>query len=550
MFADIILIKNKLLVVRFSGTVKSRLCLWLKTIFSTYSIKKKIFVTPVVTIILLFLTSVISLVGLNRQRILINEIFDKRFKLYHQSSEVVKKINIVHTNMYKGIVWQLIGYDMNSVKVLLDSQVPLIDDVISMIKNILSSEALKSDERKIFISVLNNLEEYRTRALYAIDSALEGNDITTASLILQMGDDQFWILYDSLNELMKLQSELSKESVDKSQDSVANFSVFSTIFTILALLISIALSIFIGNLIVDPVNRVIDILRKGGNKSEDLHQLESITANDEIGEFAHYFSGYISEIEATTNELVVTRDQLWGEMQLAKKIQTALVPKIPILNDYQVTAELVPAEQVGGDYFDIINVKGRDWIVIGDVSGHGVPAGLIMMMLQTSIKTVLYHEPDITPSRLLERVNEVITDNINALGEDKYITITILCRHEDGRFTYSGLHEDILIYRANSNSVEKIKTDGMWLGIKSDIEPYMQDESLMMGINDVLLLYTDGVTESFGADKKIYSRDRLIDQLKKSGKFTTNEIRDNIRDDLKSYVQHDDTTMIIMKRLV
>lgn len=81
-----------------------------------------------------------------------------------------------------------------------------------------------------------------------------------------------------------------------------------------------------------------------------------------------------------------------------------------------------PADDVGGDYYDVINIGGYDWIVIGDVSGHGVTAGLVMMMVQTSIHSVLQGNPGIKPSELIEQVNSVIIGNIRKFNENKYLT--------------------------------------------------------------------------------------------------------------------------------
>ncbi len=134
-------------------------------------------------------------------------------------------------------------------------------------------------------------------------------------------------------------------------------------------------------------------------------------------------------------------------MKLAMIIHTALLPQNPGIKGYDIAIHMTPAKQVGDDYYDIINFDEMDWIVIGDVSGHGLPAGLVMMILQTSIKTVLYQFPNLHPSSLLKVVNRVITGNIRALGENKYITLTALSCVNDGNFFFSGLHEDIVIYR-------------------------------------------------------------------------------------------------------
>ncbi len=122
------------------------------------------------------------------------------------------------------------------------------------------------------------------------------------------------------------------------------------------------------------------------------------------------------KVEERTAELKKAMDALWGEMELAKKIQTTLLPRAPAIRGFEIATYMQPADQVGGDYYDIINAEGLDWLVIGDVSGHGVPAGLIMMMVQTAIHMAITAKPNLRPDVLLNRVNSVITENIAEAG--------------------------------------------------------------------------------------------------------------------------------------
>lgn len=522
---------------------------WAHNIINNLSVRKKIFVASNIGIFFILLLCIIFIGSLYKQRMLIDDIFNKRFHIYKQSSEIVRKINVIHANMYKGYVWALTGYQWPIVETLLTQQIALLDESSNLIKDILKSDVLTETERNVFTSILKNHEEYKIRSIYAKDSALQGGDITTASVMLQMGDEQFLILYENLNELMKIQNDLSRESHENSIRSFANVLYFTSLFVACAVFISIFISITISRFLMDPVSRLVRILRKSSVDSVDFSLFDQIESKDEIGMFARYFKKYLTDIKTTTHELVATRDALWGEMKLAKKIQTTLLPKSPCLSGYEVSVHMTPAEEVGGDYYDIINAAGRDWIIIGDVSGHGVPAGLIMMMLQTSIKTVLSKSADIAPSKLIADINVVLTHNIKALGEDKYITLLVLAIHENGRLIYSGLHEDIMIYRAGSREVELIKTEGMWLGIRGEIGAMLQDASLHMEIGDTLLLYTDGVTDAVDGNGDRFSKKHLEDALRQLHDRSTEAIKDGILSALEHYQQQDDVTMIVIRRL-
>jgi predicted ATPase/serine phosphatase RsbU (regulator of sigma subunit) len=206
-----------------------------------------------------------------------------------------------------------------------------------------------------------------------------------------------------------------------------------------------------------------------------------------------------AQVAERTEELRKTLAELWSEMDLARKIQTVLLPSDTRFRDYEVSAVMVPASTVGGDYYDIIRTEGADWVLIGDVSGHGVTAGLTMMMIQTAIRTVVLggeaELAKLTPAQVLRKVNAAVRSNLQKVDEDHYMTITGL-KLEGSRVRYSGLHQDILIYRAASRAVERVATRGMWIGPVDDIGPLLQDDTMELHSGDIVLLFTDGITEA------------------------------------------------------
>jgi predicted ATPase/serine phosphatase RsbU (regulator of sigma subunit) len=206
-----------------------------------------------------------------------------------------------------------------------------------------------------------------------------------------------------------------------------------------------------------------------------------------------------TQVAQRTEELRRTLAELWSEMDLARKIQTVLLPNETRFRDYEVSAMMVPASTVGGDYYDIIRTDGSDWVMIGDVSGHGVTAGLTMMMIQTAIRTVVLSGGEgreaLTPSQVLAKVNAAVRSNLRKVDEDHYMTITGL-QLEGSSVRYSGLHQDILVYRAASRVVERVATRGMWIGPVDDIGPLLRDDTLELANGDIVLLFTDGITEA------------------------------------------------------
>jgi serine phosphatase RsbU (regulator of sigma subunit) len=219
------------------------------------------------------------------------------------------------------------------------------------------------------------------------------------------------------------------------------------------------------------------------------------------------------KVAEQTAELQRALAELWSEMDLARKIQTVLVPSEPKAPGFEIAAEMRPAATVGGDYFDVFEMGGATWFLIGDVSGHGVTAGLIMMMAQTAVRTTVEtlsrHGETPTPARVLALVNGAIRANIEKIGKDQYMTVTALCVR-DGVVQHAGLHQDILVYRAATGTIEAIETNGIWLGVVDDAAPLLADETFELHDGDAMLLYSDGIVEGrLAGTHETFGPDRL-----------------------------------------
>lgn len=249
-------------------------------------------------------------------------------------------------------------------------------------------------------------------------------------------------------------------------------------------------------------------------------------------------------------DLKAARDALWGEMEVAKRIQTSLLPRTKFVGGYEVAAVMVPADEVGGDYFDVIESSpGETWVAIGDVSGHGVESGLIMMMAQTSVFSTVNRAGGQKPSQVLREVNQVLKKNISRLGTDRYMTCMALQLLPD-RINFAGKHQDLFIYRARSGTVEVVSTDGVWLGIVDDIGDLLADDTRPIEPDDVVLLFTDGVTEAMNGNRQLFGDDRLRQALARTAHLDPDAIvRTVVREVTGFMTRHsDDITVVALKR--
>ena len=250
-------------------------------------------------------------------------------------------------------------------------------------------------------------------------------------------------------------------------------------------------------------------------------------------------------------ELRKARDSIWSEMELAKRIQTALLPDKEKISGYEITAKMIPAKEVGGDYYDILETADGDkWVTIGDVSGHGVDSGLIMMMAQTSMMSVVNTSSNPKPSDVLCAINTVINENISRLGSDHYMTMMAL-KFNENFMTVAGKHQDLVIYREETNRIETITTSGTWLGIAKKIGNFQKDLEVPFHEGDILLLYTDGITEATNEAGEMFGMQRLEQTLDQYAHLPVGKILDRIIITVTEFQdeQHDDMTLLIVKKM-
>lgn len=245
-----------------------------------------------------------------------------------------------------------------------------------------------------------------------------------------------------------------------------------------------------------------------------------------------------------------------NELNIAKQIQTGMLPKNIKIPGHEISTFMQSVDEVGGDYFDIIRKNSNNfWINIGDVSGHGLSAGLISMILQTATLMAIEADSNIAPEHLMILNNKVIYDIIkNRLYYSQFITALFLRGNEAGQYYYTGAHENIFIYRAQKNRVETITVDGIWLGLVPDIKNSAKISigKFKLESNDILFLYTDGVTETRNPYKEIFSDEKIMIFLQRNGQKNANEIKELFLSELNEFKhnakQQDDVTFIVVKK--
>jgi serine phosphatase RsbU (regulator of sigma subunit) len=245
------------------------------------------------------------------------------------------------------------------------------------------------------------------------------------------------------------------------------------------------------------------------------------------------------------------RQKLQKEMEMAKQVQMSILPRFVEDEAYRITAHMTPADQVGGDYYDFYNINGKRWIAIGDVTGHGMNSGLMMLMAQTGFSTYLNStsNPDILEG--FSAINKTLHMNMmDRTKQELYMTFTALSADNDGHFEHVGKHEDILVYRKSTGKVETVKSDGFWMGLVPDVKPMLAKAAFSLNSGDFITLFTDGVIEGRNATGEQFDTHRLISTIEAFAAEGIGRVKDEIVNACFQWMdkQDDDLTLFIMQK--
>jgi phosphoserine phosphatase RsbU/P len=246
----------------------------------------------------------------------------------------------------------------------------------------------------------------------------------------------------------------------------------------------------------------------------------------------------------------IEKQRMEDELVIAREIQKGLLPSIlPSLPGYEIAAANISSKQVGGDYYDVIPVDGnRHIIAIGDVSGKGTPAALLMANLQATIRALVPLELPLF--ELTGRVNDLMCRNT---GGNKFVTFFWgILDPRSGDLTYVNAgHNFPMLLRADG-SMERLEDGGMILGVMPTMAPYVEAK-VRLAPGDLLTLFTDGVSEAMSKEGSEYGEDRLEAVLRHASGTTAQEILRMVHEDVLRHArgasQSDDITMMVVRAL-
>jgi len=261
------------------------------------------------------------------------------------------------------------------------------------------------------------------------------------------------------------------------------------------------------------------------------------------------------EISVRNERLKAENLRLGAELDINRQLQQMLLPsqdELRSIDGLDIAGFMEPADEVGGDYYDVLQHNGHVKIGIGDVTGHGLESGMLMLMTQTAVRTLLTSgERD--HARFLNILNRTIYDNVQRMEANKSLSLALLDYHHSGHLRLSGQHEELIIVR-QGGQVELIDTMdlGFPIGLDDDITEFVHETLIKLESGDGVVLYTDGITEAENVAGEQYGLERMCAVLSGHWHKSANAIKQAVIDDLHEHIGQqtvfDDITLLVLKQ--
>lgn len=275
-----------------------------------------------------------------------------------------------------------------------------------------------------------------------------------------------------------------------------------------------------------------------------------------IARIRYHSKAYVNLLKRNEAEAILQAEnfRMAKELDMLRQMQRMILPnsdELEAIEDLDIAGYMEPADEVGGDYYDVLCTDGIVTIGIGDVTGHGLESGILMVMTQTAVRT-LKEIRELDPVKFLDALNRTIYKNVLRMNSEKNLTLVILT-YSNGKISISGQHEETLVVRAGGK-VERIDTMnlGFPIGLDEEISDFINHTLIKLNPGDGVVLYTDGIPEAYNIDKEQYGIERLCEVVSQNWDSSAEEIKQAVADDVKQFIGSqkvfDDITLVVIKQ--
>jgi len=244
---------------------------------------------------------------------------------------------------------------------------------------------------------------------------------------------------------------------------------------------------------------------------------------------------------------LIKRQRMMRELEIARELQISMLPeRFPHIKGYEIDALNIPAREVGGDFYDFIELDNdKVGVVIGDVADKGLPAAIFMALSRSFLRAHAIHDSNI--AEVLRRANQLIYKDAR---KGMFVTVfygVLDNRNKILRFCNAGHNPPILMHR--TGEYELLTTDNVVLGVLEDIR--FDEKQVLLSEGDIIVLYTDGVVEAKNSKGDMFGVDRLVETVKDNKALNATELINKIKQEVINFVdtgtQFDDITLMVVK---
>jgi len=406
------------------------------------------------------------------------------------------------------------------------------------IKSAYPSVKIKGSGRVVYIEKSNSGVRYTNYNGKAIDPVSNTEQIENVYYSFRDPNDSlriysiyYGVTYDAL--------------MDRIKETATNIIVLT--------LFGIAIALFIGGTVAGKITAPIKKLTEGAEEigTGNLDVQIDVKSKSEVGMLAETFNHMTKDLKKSTAAMI-EKEKISHELELAGEIQKELLPKeMPKIPGIDFAASLNAADEVGGDCYDFISIDDENLLFyIGDVTGHGVSAGLVSVINNALVPAFL--DRYTSTNDLIIQLNRILKMKTRP---NMFMTMVMASLNKNTKkitFTQAG-HDPIVHYKATFQDTVELSVGGMALGMIPDLSNVVKTDSVELEVNDVLVFYTDGIPEAWQTETESYGMDRLKESIKKNSHLgTAKQIHDAILSDvyefMGDYPQADDITLIVVKR--
>jgi serine phosphatase RsbU (regulator of sigma subunit) len=282
------------------------------------------------------------------------------------------------------------------------------------------------------------------------------------------------------------------------------------------------------------------------------------TLEEKVEERTQQLAQANQEITVLNEMLKEENLRMSAELDVTERLQKMMLPtpeELAKIEGLDIALYIEPADEVGGDYIDVLQHNGHVKIGIGDVTGHGLESGLLMLQTQMGVRTLLNSE-ERDPKRFLAVLNRSIYDNVQRVNPYRNLSLSLLdyTRTEiGGSLKVSGQHEEVIVVR-QGGEIELVDTSdlGLPLGVDEEIEEFVDSLIIALSPRDGVVLYTDGITEAKNAKGYRYGQERLCEVISQQWQGEARSVQQAVLEDLYRHIGsqkiNDDITLLVAKQ--